>query len=266
MGLWSKAVYGGYAIVAAAYDSYDYPSYWLGREYEHECETLVINNFFKKIGKDKKVIDIGAGYGRLVKIYEPYSKKITLVEPSKNLLKRAKTLLSARNGKVNYINCCLENLSSKLNSKKYDVAILVRVMHHIKNPEIAIKTASKLLPKGGYLILEFANKIHGKELIKNLLCGNLTFPIDLSPNDKRSKKNKKKNFILFLNHHPDKIESSLMCNGFKIIDKRSVSNMRSNNLKSILPFSVLILIEKVLQKPLAKLNFGPSIFILAKKK
>lgn len=249
----------------AAYDGYDYPKYWDNRQYEHESETLVLHDFFRKIGKQKKIIDIGGGYGRLAKEYDEYAKEITLAEPSGSLITKAKSFLSGNKAKLNYVHSTLENLPKKLKRKKFDVVLLVRVMHHINDPEVAISVASNYLPKGGYFVLEFANKLHGKAMFKNFLSGNFTFPLDIFPIDKRSKKNINKNSILFLNHHPDVIVDHLKNYGFKIVEKRSVSNIRSHTIKEVLPNFLVLKIEKILQKPLAKVNFGPSIFILAKK-
>lgn len=250
--------------MAAAYDNYDYPSYWDSRKYEHQSEVIAIKNFLHKLGKNNKILEIGAGYGRLAKVYGRYCCEATLVDPSSGILQRAKTFLNGEADKVTFVRSTLQNLPVKL-AKKFDVVVIVRVMHHIKDPELAIKTASKYLPKGGYLILEFANKLHGKAIIKNLLKGNFTFPLEIFPQDKRSHKNIKRRSILFLNHHPDLVESALKDNGFKIVDKRSVSNVRSPVIKKFLSLTSLIKMEEVIQRPLAKLNFGPSIFILAKK-
>lgn len=250
----------------AAYDDYDYSRYWISRKYEHLSEVAVLKDFFATIGRNKRIIDIGGGYGRLAKEYSKYAKSITIAEPSLSLLNKAKKYLSGIASNLKYVNSPLEKLDTTTIHNNYDVAVLVRVIHHIESPKTAIVVASKALDKGGYFILEFANKIHGKAIFKNFLNGNFTFPLEIFPADKRSSKNKKVNSILFLNHHPDVIYDELRKHGFKIIKKRSVSNIRNKFLKEKLPMSVLIIVEKFLQKPLAKINFGPSIFILAKKK
>lgn len=251
--------------MAAAYDNYDYRRYWSSRKYEHQSEVIAIRHFFKLLGGRKKILDIGAGYGRLAKVYNKYCCEATLVDPSPQILAKARAYLNGEARKVTFVTSSLQNLPSKL-SKKFDVVILVRVLHHIKDPELAIKTASKYLPRGGHLILEFANKLHGKAVLKNLVLGNFTFPLEIFSQDKRSEKNVKRHTILFLNHHPDFIETALKDNGFKIVDKRSVSNIRSPMVKKILSLKYLTKVEELAQKPLARLNFGPSIFILAKKK
>jgi ubiquinone/menaquinone biosynthesis C-methylase UbiE len=249
----------------AAYDSFDYPSYWKGRKYEHECEIIALKHFLDRIPKITKLIDIGGGFGRLTPYYLHRSKRITIFDPSKRLLGIAqKKFAKVRN--IKFKHCCLETADKKFRHKSYDLAIFVRVLHHIKDPEKAIDIASKLLKDGGYVILEFPNKIHGKAMACNLLRGNLTFPIDIYPDDKRCKENKKLKTLPFLNFHPDIIKNLLEKHNFKIIEIRSVSNIRLRVAKDNLPLKFLLDIESILQRPLAKLNFGPSIFVLAQKK
>ena len=47
----------------AAYDNYDYPAYWKGREYEHSSEFLAIKEMLLKIPRISRSIEIGAGFG-----------------------------------------------------------------------------------------------------------------------------------------------------------------------------------------------------------
>jgi 2-polyprenyl-3-methyl-5-hydroxy-6-metoxy-1,4-benzoquinol methylase len=143
---------------------------------------------------------------------------------------------------------------------------MIRVIHHLENPEKVIKIVNKLIKPGGYLILEFANKSHGKAVFKEICKGNLTFLLDIFPKDMRSSKSIKKKTIPFINYHPDSIIKMLQDNGFKIIEKRSVSNIRSTKIKNSISLRSLLAIEKLLQKPLSYINFGPSIFLLVRKK
>lgn len=246
----------------AAYDNYDYPKYWKGRDYEHKSEEVAIKYFLKKIKKIKHIIDIGCGFGRLTPIYEHRAKYITLTDPSNSLLKTPrKKYKNRKNTKI--VQSKLENLPQKFRKNSFDTAIMVRVMHHIENPEVAIKNLSHLVKPNGYIILEFANKLHGKALIKHILKGDLTFPMELEKTDRRCHENIESKTIGFYNFHPDTIREILKENNFKIIEERSVSNIRSTWAKKHIPIEILIGIETLLQNLLKQ--FGPSVFILAKK-
>jgi len=249
----------------AAYDKYDYPSYWEGREYEHKSEEIALKAFLDKVPKIANILEIGCGYGRHTNTYVHRGKKIVLTDPCASLLAKARKRLANHNN-ITFTQLKLENLPKKFRKNSFDLIIMIRVMHHLENPKKTITSINHLLKPGGYLVIEFANKLHGKELVKNLLKGNLTFPLEIFPTDKRSVRNKKKGTLPFLNFHPDIIKEELTNQSFQIIETRSVSNIRSSFIKKNFPIELMLQTEKTFQKPLSKLNFGPSIFILAQKK
>jgi len=250
--------------MSAAYDNYDYPSYWLERSYEHNSELLAIRSILEKIPKIKKGLEIGAGYGRLLPAYCFRTKKIILSDPSAKLLSIARNK-NKKEKKIVYLQSKLENLPVQTKQRDFDLIIMVRVLHHITNVAKAFEIINKLLNKNGYLILEFANKTNLKATVRQFFKGNLTYPLEIDPIDLRSKKSKKMKTLPFINYHPDQIIEMLENSGFEILEKRSVSNIRSCFLKRTLPLNLLIDLERALQKPLSAINFGPSIFILAKK-
>ena len=122
------------------------------------------------------------------------------------------------------------------------------------------------IKKGGYFILEFANKFHFKAQGREFLKGNFTYPLDIFPKDIRSKGSKRKKTLPFYNFHPDQIKETLTTKGFEILETRSVSNIRSPFIKRAVPINTLLALERIVQKPFARIGFGPSIFILSKKR
>jgi len=258
--------------MAAAYDSFDYEDYWKGRDYEHQSELYALREFLSKLKKVNTIADLGCGYGRITPSYINRAKRVILTDPSASLLKDLRNNLQfikkqqSFSAKTKVIQSNLENLPGKIRKNTVDLVILVRVLHHLKDPEKGILIASSFIRPGGYLILEFPNKLHGKALLKNIVRGNVTYPLDIFPADKRSFANIKKNTLPFMNYHPDSVIKCLKDNRLEIVSIRSVSNIRSSRLKKNIPLETLITIEKALQIPLARVFFGPSIFILAKKK
>lgn len=248
----------------APYDSFDYPSYWTDREYEHKSEVVALKAFLGRIHKINTILEVGAGFGRLFLHYSYRAKKIILSDPSSKLLRIAKDTFRKRKN-VMYLESTLQNLSNKIASP-VDLVIMVRVIHHIDAPEPAFRALAKIIRKKGYLILEFANKRHAKAVIKSLIHRNFGFIKDKETFDIRSSVNISEGSLPFLNYHPEIIESLLAKYGFEIIEKRSVSNIRIPLAKSILPIDLLLVVEKLLQKPLAFFDFGPSIFVLARKR
>lgn len=248
----------------AAYDTYNYPSYWADREYEHKAEYFAIKTLLNKIPKIKTIIEIGCGHGRLFPSFAYRAKKIILSDPSASCLSLARKNIM-NNSKVTFVQSSLENLPAKLKNSSSDLVIMVRVLHHIKDIQEAFRVVAKLLNNNGYFILEFANKSHLKATLKEIVKGNITFPLDIFPVDKRSKRHIKNKTLPFINYHPDEITEQLKIAGFTVIEKLSVSNIRSTFIKKVISTDTLIKISKALQKPLSYINFGPSIFILAQK-
>jgi len=251
--------------MSAHYDTYDYPNYWIGRDYEHGSEIIALKAFLDLIPRIGTVIEIGTGFGRLVPTYLYRAKRVILTDPSSKLLKIARVeFASVKN--IRIIHSCVEALSDKLKSKSADLVIMVRVLHHIDDLDKALTAVEKLVKPNGYFILEFANKMHLKATLIQFLKGNLTFRFDIFPSDKRSQKSRRQNSINFLNYHPDIVLEKLKYYGFSVVEKRSVSNIRSSFIKRLIPSYTLLAYEKHLQKPLSGINFGPSVFVLARKR
>jgi SAM-dependent methyltransferase len=250
--------------MVAPYDKYNYPSYWIGREYEHQSEVIALKELLAQIPKISKIIDLGSGHGRLTPNYIYRAKKVILVDPSARLLKLASEDLKEFKN-IDYIQSKAENIRQKIRGGSADLILMIRVSHHLKDLDEVFLVIHKLLRRGGYFILEFPNKTHWKALLKNLLKGDFTFPIDIFPTNKIKNKTKIKKTLPFFNYHPDILIEKLERIGFEIKEKRSVSNVRNEFIKKHFPLNTLLNLEKILQKPLAKIAFGPSIFILARK-
>lgn len=245
------------------YDTYDYPSYWKGREYEHEAEIIALTSFLKNIPKVDTILEIGAGFGRLTPSYMNKAEKVILSDPSQKLLSIA--IKKIRNKKVSFIISDIKKLPDKVKASSIDIIVMVRVLHHVKDLDNAFSNVVKLLKPGGYFILEFPNKIHMKAVLSEFIKGNLTFPLDIFTKEVPSKKTKPEKGIQFVNYHPDYILELLKQKGFEIKKIKSVSNFRSPFLKKTFKKQTLLRLSKLTQDLFACFKFGPSIFILAKK-
>lgn len=235
------------------YDNFDYQAYWKKRGYEDFSERIALKRLIDKINcKSKKnLIDIGAGFGRLAEVYGKIFEHSTLVDPSSASLKMAKKKIG--NKKFSFVKSVGSDLPFEKES--FGVAIMIRVIHHLGQPKRVIKEIHRILKPEGWFILEFANKRHFKAKLFFSSSPSLE-PLDIS---------KDKSEPPFKNYHPLWIENLLKDVGFELKAKLSVSNFRDPILKKLLAHSLLLSMEKKVQKPFGKLNFGPSIFILAKK-
>ncbi len=250
--------------MAVPYDSYNYPQFWHGREYEDKAEKIALKKLLAKIPQKNSMVDIGGGFGRLAEVYVPEFEKCLLIDPSEKLLNLAqKNLKNFEN--IEFKKGIGENLP--VDDAIFDIALMIRVVHHLPNPEETLKEVSRVLKPQGYLILEFANKIHFLARLRAWLKGDFGFTSNLKPVDQRSAKSIKAGTIPFLNHHPKFILQQLEKAGFKIISTFSVSNFRHPIFKKIIPLSLLLFLESHFSLFTFHLLpfFGPSIFILAQK-
>jgi len=242
--------------------AYSYRKYWRGREYEDQSERIALKKLFALIPRRESILDVGGGFGRLTTEYIGLFKKCLLVDPSKKLLTEAKKLcreyknFSVKQGFMERLSCLKE---------EHDVVITVRTLHHLQNLPLAIKNISQTVKPNGFLILEFANKIRFKNVVKAIFNLNFDFftshtPIDISH---------KKGVAPFISYHPNQIKTLLLANGFAIRKVLSVSNFRHPLFKKFLPLRLLLKFESFFSSAFSFLPFlrffGPSVFILAKK-
>ncbi len=239
---------------------FSYQKYWVGRLYEHQSEVIAIQKLLKN-QHFESAADIGGGYGRLVPTLLKFCDQLTLVEPSlkQRQLALKITIPSDKNLKFKIFEGTSENTT--LPDSSLDLAIVIRVLHHLPNPAPALQELRRILKPQGVLILEFANSISLKSRLKSLISGK---PILLSSVEKRRPANIRRGTIPFVNHHPHTIKKLLYQNGFVIDKILSVSNFRVPFLKKFLPLKLLLILESLCQQLFSYGYIGPSIFILAR--
>lgn len=238
--------------------SFNYLHYWDGRDYENQSERIALKRLLK--GKHfKHAADVGGGYGRLCVFLKDYADKVTLAEPSQQQLDIGKDFLK---GEKDIDMVLTQSDDLKLKDKSLDLITVIRVMHHLPEPAASFAELKRVLTDDGIIILEIANNTHARNRLKYLLKGK---KLPTEPVDIRSKKNRTDEEIAFVNHNPRTVIKQLAHEGLKVEKILSVSNLRSPGLKKVVPRSVMLSLEKVMQKPLAKSFFGPSTFLLIKK-
>lgn len=237
---------------------HNYLHYWDGRDYEHAAEEMAIKRLLE--GKHfRHAVDVGGGYGRLCVFLEKYSDKVTLAEPSQQQLDIAAKFLD-KHPEIDRKLLQADDL--KFPDGSVDLLTMVRVMHHLPDPAPEFKEINRVLSADGYVILEVANYMHARNRLKHLVKRQ---KMPLAPVDIRSASNKRDDEIPFVNHNPKTVINQLAHAGLKVDRILSVSNLRSPGLKKIMPKTVMLAIEGILQPTLAHSYFGPSVFFLVKK-
>ena len=97
--------------------------------------------------KHDKILEIGAGTGRIAKHYGINVRDLTLLDPAENMLKRAMDLLPHAKPIVGY--------SEKMNfpSNTFDKIVCYDSLHHWQNQLKGLKEAYRVLKPGGIILV-----------------------------------------------------------------------------------------------------------------
>ena len=237
---------------------HNYLRYWDGRQYENRAEQIAIRRLLR--GKHfRSAVDVGGGYGRLCLLLEDYADKVTLAEPSQQQLDIAADFLKDH-PEIDRELVQADDMPFKDGS--IDLLTMIRVMHHLPDPAPEFHEIRRVLADDGYAIIEVANYLHIRNRLKHLRHHE-NMPI--KPVDIRSAANRRADEIPFVNHNPYTVVRQLEHAGLRVEAKLSVSNLRSVRLKKLMPREVMLGAERMMQRPLAGIYFGPSIFFLVRK-
>ena len=240
--------------VADQYDrGYDYTTYWDNRDYEHAAEEAAIRRLLQ--GRTfARAADVGGGFGRLCLLLRQYADHVTLAEPSRTQLEAAEEVLAGTD--IEKVQTQADDLAFE--DASLDLITMVRVMHHIPEPSKEFAELARVLRPGGTALIEVANYGHYKNRRQFKKQGKAlpTEPVSI-----RTVSADEPDAIAFVNHNVDTVVGQLADAGLVLQRKLSVSNLRSQTLKKVLPTGLMVGIEKALQERLASKDFGPSIFL-----
>jgi len=240
--------------VADQYDrGYDYTQYWTHRGYEHAAEEAALRRLLAG-RRFARAADVGGGFGRLCLLLREYADHVTLAEPSKTQLEAAEKVLAGTD--IEKVQTQADDLAFE--DATLDLLTMVRVMHHIPEPTKEFGEIARVLKPGGTAIIEVANYGHFKNRMKHRRDKT---PLPTEPVNIRTVEADQPDAIAFVNHNIDTVVGQLGDAGLVLTRKLSVSNLRSERLKKLLPPRVMVRLERASQRPLARYDFGPSIFL-----
>ncbi len=240
--------------------SYDYSTYWNNREYENEAEKIVLERFLKN-EKGNWFIDIGGSFGRNTPLYSNKYKQCIIGDYSLETLIKNRDEIVKRFPNTELIALNAYNLPFRENS--FDGAMMIRVLHHISNPEEYFSELTRVLSPNSIYIQEIANKIHIKAALKHISKGDFSF-FNHDQYQQPSQGNNEGgdgSKDVFLNFHPAMISKQLKEKSLKQIDRFGASYLRIPQLKKFIKPSILVNIERILQFIFKYTYIAPSIFI-----
>lgn len=243
---------------------YDYSTYWKNREYENISEHIILEKVFERIPSGTWFLDIGGSYGRLADTYSKRFKHPIILDYSLQTLINNKEVLKEKY--PNIILIAANAYKLPFVDSSIDSALMVRVLHHLNEPEIYFKEIGRILKSNGTYIQEFANKVHIKAKLRALLKGNFKF-FNTKPYQQPalgSFEGTKEQPSIFLNYHPRHVKKLFKTGNIKIYKRYGCSYLRIPVLKKRFKTSLLIKAETFLQKILSWTNISPSIFFIGK--
>lgn len=214
-----------------------------GREYEDVVERQVLARLLPAHGK--RLLEIGAGFGRITSEYHMYDQ-VVLLDYSLEQLQYARQQL----GDDGYLYVAADAYHMPFQSGVFDGATMIRVIHHMENVPSVMGQIQQILAQNAKFILEFANKRNMKAMLRHMMGRNAWSPYTQEPVE----------FVeLNFNFHPDYMQAQVKQAGFDIHQIVPVSWFRLGLLKRSIPTTALSSLDSLLQK--SGWMISPSIFL-----
>jgi len=224
--------------------------FWRTRGYEDLCDRIAMRALLPATGE--RLIEVGAGFGRLVDEYRGYNE-VVLFDSSQTLLDAGRERLGADH-RLEFVLGDAHTLPFP--DASFDAVVCVRVAHHFADIGQVFREFARVLRPGGVLVLEFANKRHLKSVLKYALRRQSWSPFSPEPYEYRP---------LHFDHSPAEVRRLLAEAGFRVGPTRAASLFRIGPLKRHVPARWLAGIERPLQAPLGRLAVGPSVYLRARR-
>lgn len=221
-----------------------------GREYEDQVERIALRKLLPPAGT--RLLEVGAGFGRLTNLYTGYDEVI-LLDYSTTLLREARQRLGD-DSRYRYVAANFYHLPFV--DGLMETAVMVRVLHHAQNAPAVLDEIARVVRARGHFVLEYANKRHLKAMLRYLLRRQDWNPFDCQPVEFAA---------LNFDFHPAYVRRHLRRAGFAIRQERAVSAFRLPLLKRAVPPRALAALDGLLQRPLAPLKPTPSVFLHARR-
>ncbi len=216
-----------------------------GRDYEDRVERIAIKRLMPLSGK--RLLELGAGFGRLSEMFTGY-EQVVLLDYSRSQLEFARQ----NYGDDGFLYVAANIYQMPFAPGLFDVATMIRVIHHMQDAPAALKAIREVMVKDGTFLLEFANKQNLKAIARWLLRRQDWNPFNPEPVE----------FVeLNYDFHPQYIRETLDEAGFTAGRTLTVSHFRIALLKRLLPTGLLTAMDSAAQLTGSLWQLTPSVFI-----
>jgi ubiquinone/menaquinone biosynthesis C-methylase UbiE len=235
-----------------SYEGSDYQtSFWEkgGRAYEDASEATALRRLLPKAGKH--LLELGAGAGRNTPRYTGY-QKITLLDYSRTQLIQARARLGD-NPRYRYIAADIYHLPFV--PGVFDGATMIRTLHHMQDAPLALANVERSLQPGATFILEYANKLNLKAILRYWFGRQKWSPFTREPVEYLN---------LNFNFHPAAIRALIKDLGFTLLRTLTVSHFRMGFFKRIIPTRLLVWMDSAASLTGNWWQLSPSVFLLTR--
>jgi ubiquinone/menaquinone biosynthesis C-methylase UbiE len=230
------------------YEGSDYQTtFWEqgGRGYEDGAEAVALRRLLPVGGE--LLLELGAGAGRNTPRYRGY-RRVVLLDYSLTQLQQAQARLGRGE---NYIYVAADVYRLPFVPGLFDAATMVRVLHHLAQPERALQGIRSVLSPGSIFILEYANKQNLKAILRYLLRRQSWSPFTHEAVEFAA---------LNFDFHPAAVRGWLEQAGFKLERQLTVSHFRMELFKRLLPTRLLVGMDSMAQLTGDWWQLTPSVF------
>ena len=218
------------------------------RAYEDLAERIAIRKMLPSHGK--RIIEVGAGFGRLVDLYDGY-EQIVLMDYARTQLEEAQRFLGHDD---RFIFVVADVYQMPFVESLFDALVMIRVMHHLADVPAALNEIYRITRRQGVALIEHASKRHLKSVLRWLLRRQDWNPFSPEPHE----------FVdLNIDFHPTWMRRQFASTGLIIHDTRTVSHYRLPLLKNHLPANLLARLDGLTQPTGRWFQYAPSIFLKA---
>ncbi len=218
------------------------------RRYEDLAERIALRRILPPTGG--RIVEIGAGAGRLADLYAGYDE-VVLMDYARS------TLLEARQrwgGDPRFRFVAADVYHLPFASGVFDTLVMVRVMHHLADVPKALAQIVPTLRPNATCVVEYANKRNLKAIARWLLRRQ-----DWSPFDPFPYEFAKLNF----DFHPTWMTDCLRQAGLTLTGELTVSHFRAPVLKKLVPPHLLAALDGLAQPTGRWWKLTPSVFVQA---
>jgi len=233
------------------YEGSDYQtSFWEegGRAYEDQAEAIALKRLLPKSGK--LLLEIGAGAGRNTPRYQNY-ERVVLLDYSRTQLQQAQERLGESD---RYIYVAADAYKLPFVDGLFDGATMIRTLHHMADAPATLRQVRRVLQPSAKFILEYANKLNLKAILRYLLRRQSWSPFTLEQVE----------FVaLNFDFHPKTVRKWLKEEDFNLERQLTVSHFRIGVIKKLFPVSFLAWLDSLAQLTGDWWQLTPSVFTVS---